>query len=210
MIINRLVRLAFRGVDQMSQSDPPEQESIRAAYQETCNWYHKIDDFRAKLLGFLPFVSGTGVFLLLTDTISGAVDATILALLGVLGFAITLGLLFYELRGVQRCIRLRLVGQQLEAEMRLRDKGPFQQWPRSLLGINEPVAAAIIYPAVLSAWLTVTTHYLLIAKVHWLPYGTYAAALIAVLVYAVGLAAVLKFFRRVRDGRDVDTARATK
>jgi hypothetical protein len=37
-------------------------EVARAAYAEVCRSYERIDDFRAKLLGFLPFVSGAGLF----------------------------------------------------------------------------------------------------------------------------------------------------
>jgi hypothetical protein len=40
----------------------PQLDSIRLDYEQTCDWYHKIDDFRAKLLGFLPFISGAGNF----------------------------------------------------------------------------------------------------------------------------------------------------
>lgn len=38
-------------------------ENLRTAYKELCNSYRAIDDFRAKLLGFLPLATG-GVFLL--------------------------------------------------------------------------------------------------------------------------------------------------
>ena len=31
-------------------------------YAECSNGYHKVDDFRAKLLGFLPLASGIGIF----------------------------------------------------------------------------------------------------------------------------------------------------
>lgn len=45
-------------------------EKLRLVYEQLCDGYHTIDDFRAKLLGFLPLMTGTGIFLLwnnLTD-----------------------------------------------------------------------------------------------------------------------------------------------
>jgi hypothetical protein len=42
-------------------------DNYRAVYQELCNSYRAIDDFRAKLLAFLPFASAAGLFLLLKD-----------------------------------------------------------------------------------------------------------------------------------------------
>jgi hypothetical protein len=40
-------------------------ENLRTGYRELCTSYRAIDDFRAKLLGFLPLATGTGFFLLL-------------------------------------------------------------------------------------------------------------------------------------------------
>jgi hypothetical protein len=41
-------------------------------YDQLCISYRAIDDFRAKLLGFLPLVSGSGIFLLLNDAFTDA------------------------------------------------------------------------------------------------------------------------------------------
>jgi hypothetical protein len=84
-------------------------ENTRKAYDEVCRSYERIDDFRAKLLSLLPIVSGTGLFLLLRETGLGeaATDSrSLLTFSGSFGAVITLGLLFYELRGIQRCVRL--------------------------------------------------------------------------------------------------------
>lgn len=35
-------------------------DNLKAAYQELCSSYHAIDDFRAKLLGFLPLATAGG------------------------------------------------------------------------------------------------------------------------------------------------------
>jgi len=134
----------------------PEKESLAAAYKAACDLYQRIDDFRAKLLGFLPLVSGTGIFLILDKSIFKVNENHLLAV-GLFGFAVTLGLLLYELRGVQRCVRLINVAANLEAKMYV--PGPFRLRVHSFRNIiNEPVAAGIIYPAVLAAWIYVAIH----------------------------------------------------
>jgi (4S)-4-hydroxy-5-phosphonooxypentane-2,3-dione isomerase len=42
----------------------PDSTFLLPAYQESCNSYHAIDDFRTKLLGFLPLVTGGGLIFL--------------------------------------------------------------------------------------------------------------------------------------------------
>ena len=42
--------------------DTEKQENLRTVYRELCSSYRAIDDFRTKLLGFLPLVTGTGLF----------------------------------------------------------------------------------------------------------------------------------------------------
>ena len=47
-----------------SMSDPQD-EKLKTTYDQLCYSYRAIDDFRAKLLGFLPLATGTGIFLLI-------------------------------------------------------------------------------------------------------------------------------------------------
>ena len=54
----------------------PSDDNLLAAYQQLCSSYHAIDDFRAKLLGFLPLATGTGLFLVL-DKLKGGDPATL-------------------------------------------------------------------------------------------------------------------------------------
>jgi hypothetical protein len=42
-------------------------ENLRAVYQQLCESYRAIDDFRTKLLGFLPLATATGMFFLITE-----------------------------------------------------------------------------------------------------------------------------------------------
>ncbi|MHC4062345.1 MAG: hypothetical protein ACYSR6_12195 [Planctomycetota bacterium] len=131
-----------------------EDAAVELAYKEVCTSYHRIDEFRAKLLGLLPLASAASLFWFLKDDAPMAAHAPVIGLFGAL---VTVGLFFYELRGVQRCIRLNQVGKELETRMRLH--GQFRRWPHSVgRTINEPVAASIIYPAVAAGWVYGAIH----------------------------------------------------
>jgi hypothetical protein len=128
-------------------------------YDQLCLSYRAIDDFRAKLLGFLPLASAGGAFLLLNDVlvdpIKSGVAKPFLQPLGLFGFAITLGLFFYEIYGIRKCHALIQAGVKLECTMGI--TGQFRKRPRNvLLVINEPFATGVIYPAVLAGWVFLT------------------------------------------------------
>jgi hypothetical protein len=149
-----------------------------AVYQEVCRSYHAVDNFRAKLLGFLPLASG-GIFLLLGDALVDPAKKIAvqqyLGAIGIFGFMITLGLLAYEIRGTQRCAALLRLGRRLEDSLGV--IGQFKYRPSdiglkiapSFLGIRLSVtlASRIIYSSMLAAWLFVA----LIGK----PFGWWVA-----------------------------------
>src|SRR6185436_1962259 len=91
----------------------PQDEQLKV-YEQLCNSYRAIDDFRGKLLGFLPLATGTGVFLLVTDKARLDIIQPFLWPIGIFGFVITLGLFFYELYGVKKCAHLIRAGIDLE------------------------------------------------------------------------------------------------
>lgn len=132
----------------------PDTATLMEAYKEVCRSYERIDDFRAKLLGFLPVVNGAGLFLILGNESPGDSKWSFFLVSGVFGAIITLGLLCFEARGFQRCLRLVTVGQALERSMKI--KGWFTRWPHSVRRIiNEPFASGLIYSAVFAAWIYV-------------------------------------------------------
>jgi hypothetical protein len=131
---------------------------LQPAYNELCSSYRAIDDFRTKLLGFLPLVTGGGLVLL-----SGRAEDVrreFFGPVGRFGILVTLGLLAYELFGIKKCHALIQAGKALEQKMGLpvgemggKPAGQFIRRPNNLLWVvNEPFAAAMIYPAVLAAW----------------------------------------------------------
>ena len=153
-------------------------------YQQICDSYRAIDDFRAKLLGFLPLVSGGGIFFLL----SGSLPKEFLGPIGVFGIVITLGLFTYEIYGIEKCTALIKAGQDLESASKL--EGQFMRRPTGILGrngflssISEPFAASIIYPAVLAAWAYLGLVYT------W----PLVALIISVLVFILGFSVINKY-----------------
>lgn len=130
----------------MSNSD----ERKLKVYEQLCNSYRAIDDFRAKLLGFLPLATGAGIFILVNDEAKIKAVAQYLKFIGLFGFVVTLGLYCFELYGIEKCTHLIETGTELEETL---GKGQFTDRPLGFLGfINEPFAAGLIYPVVLSAW----------------------------------------------------------
>jgi hypothetical protein len=131
--------------------------NLKTAYDQLCTSYRAIDDFRAKLLGFLPLVTGGGLILLAGQAMDGREE--LFGPAGLFGIAVTIGLLAYELFGIKKCHALLIAGEDLEKEMGLpvgemgKPAGQFIRRPNHLLRVvNEPFAAAAIYPAVLAAW----------------------------------------------------------
>jgi len=126
-------------------------------YDQLCQSYRAIDDFRAKLLGFLPLASAGGAFLLLNEVLvnpdKSRFAKPFLKPLGFFGFVITLGLFFYEVYGIRKCHALIEAGKYLECSLGI-THGQFRRRPRGVLYvINEPFATGVIYPAVLAGWM---------------------------------------------------------
>src|SRR5215216_2207404 len=151
-------------------ADQEQLANLRLAYQEVCKSYQSIIDFRVKLLGFLPLASGAGAYAVL----SREPIPTWAWVAGVFGFAITLGLFLYELRGLQRAAALEQAGRRLELDLGL-TSGQFRGQPEAALhGFVDPRGAAwLIYPTVQGSWLY-------LAGVRQL--GTFWAAVAAVIL----------------------------
>src|SRR5882724_7325838 len=166
---------------------PNTQDEKLKAYEQLCISYRAIDDFRAKLLGFLPLATGTGIFLLaknLSDQVKGFLEA-----IGAFGFLITLGLFSYEIYGIRKCAALIEAGEQLEDSLAIDGLGQFSQRPQNVARlINEPFASGVIYPAVLAAWAFLALVFA------W----QNAAVWSAVLIFAAGFVGTLIYDSRLR------------
>jgi len=160
-------------------------DNVKAVYTELCNSYRAIDDFRTKLLGFLPLVTGTGLFFLVTDKEKIDLAQSYLGPIGIFGFVITLGLLIYEFYGINKCGALIAAGIELEKALNI-SHGQFTKRPPNF--INEPLAAGVIYPAVLGAWTFVAlafSQYQNVAR-HW-AIGVFVVGFLAASAYNLKL-----------------------
>lgn len=132
-----------------------DRESRIRQYSEVCTSYHAIDSFRAKLLALLPFGSVLGGVVVFVS--SNELPEEYLGPIGILGFVITLGLFVFELRGVQKCERLKRIACNLEQSLGLDENtGQFLGNPEPWLGVvAAPAASVLVYASLMVGWLYV-------------------------------------------------------
>ena len=175
--------------ERIEPSDPNPQH-LMEAYKELCTSYRAIDDFRAKLLGFLPLATGTGIYLLFDKLkdINAVKDAnSSLIAAGVFGVLTTSGLFFYEIYGIKKCCALIRAGQKMEVSLRIKD-GQFITRPQNVaFVINEPCASGVIYPAVIAAWTFFTIYFGFHKPNPLIPICVFIAGFVCTLLYDFGL-----------------------
>ncbi|MEZ4773646.1 MAG: hypothetical protein R3D00_10735 [Bacteroidia bacterium] len=151
----------------MSDQQAPPAPYHPDAYSQLCASYRAIDDFRGKLLGFLPLVSGLSIW----STGWGGTNAVpedMHPAMGVFGLLVTLGLALFEMKGIQKCTALIRAGQQMEATLGV--TGMFtaikdSHWTRFV--VTEPVASAMIYATVAAVWAYVASQSSVWCAVVW-------------------------------------------
>src|SRR6266516_2548345 len=132
---------------------PPRYETLKFEYEEICRSHQAITDFRGKLLALLPLASGAGIVLLVRTSTVIKFPA-LLAAIGIYGAVVTVGLFFYEYRGMKECRLLRKRGGDLERELKLsKAYSRFQDNPVGFIGPQG--AGPIVYFAVVAGWLYV-------------------------------------------------------
>ena len=157
-------------------SDRPALGEVRTAaleslYTEVCKAHGAITDFRGKLLALVPTLSGAA-FALIIGTREDF-NLRLLLPVGIFGAAVTLGLFFYELRGMLLCVELRNRGEKLEQTMQRPTydveemNGHFLNRPerhkiRAALKllkdnwpISVPTASFIVYGSAILGWVLV-------------------------------------------------------
>lgn len=141
---------------------PDTNENLTTLYNQLCTSYHRVDDFRAKLLGFLPLASGIAIFGLMDPDKDGVMSQH-LREIGFFGVLVTFGLLIYELKGIQKCTGFICHGKLIEEKL-FKDPAIIGQftglketdhWSRNIF--NEPVTSAFVYATVTAAWVYVSS-----------------------------------------------------
>ncbi|HEY0428465.1 MAG TPA: hypothetical protein VGC76_11850 [Pyrinomonadaceae bacterium] len=142
--------------------DKNQNEVLLAAYSEVCRSYHAIDDFRTKLLGFLPLTSLAGIFLLDTSKMipsQGFISHELFGFAAIFAASLTLALFGYEIRGMQRTHHLVREGTHLEEQLRIGHghfhvcKGEHDNSSAIANIFNAKMLASVIYSVVFAAWL---------------------------------------------------------
>lgn len=135
---------------------------IKTVYDKICQSHDGIADFRAKLLALLPLASGAGIFLLIGGKSPGDDVLPHLLPIGLFSTLVTVGLFFYELRGIQKCRGLIACARRLEKELlgeSLWGYGTFKFRQKAALKgtVGAAGAALVIYPAVIGAWMYIAS-----------------------------------------------------
>ena len=148
----RMVNAMTEEISDRGDDGKAHRETLQFQYEEICKSHLAITDFRGKLLELLPLAAGTGIFLLLDN--SANIKISLLAAVGVFGVLVTIGLYFYEHRGMNECILLRKRGAKLECRLQItEDCAQFQANTPGFVGPQG--AGPIIYFAVVAGWLFV-------------------------------------------------------
>jgi hypothetical protein len=142
--------------------DPEQYRALLTVYTEVCKSYQAVDDFRTKLLGFLPLTSLVGIFILNPDSMLSLQEILSKELLGfasIFAALLTLALFGYEVRGIRRSDHLITEGMHLEQQLGI-THGQFhvcesehRDAQRSSRVFNSKFLACVIYSVVFAAWL---------------------------------------------------------
>jgi hypothetical protein len=141
--------------------------ALLGVYQELCDSYHAIDDFRMKLLGLLPLTSLIGIFGLSSGSLfakGNEMSQHLITFIGVFAAAFTIALFIYEIRGIFRSSNLIERGRDIEGLLHV--KGQFfvcveegkskkdNRWTKGETDVvNAKLAACVIYSTVFAAWI---------------------------------------------------------
>ncbi len=174
-----------------------EKDNLKALYTQICDSYQKVDDFRAKLLGFLPLASGVTIFSLLNTDGQGLITQH-LSEIGVFGVLLTLGLLIYEMKGIQKCTSFIYYGQAIEQQLLEGYTPPLSGqfmalWKKEYAWkvVTEPVASAFIYVTVLTAWIYVALMQVIVDK----PTYIFICLFAFIVFWVVAFTTVYRFWR---------------
>lgn len=91
----------------------PSQDALRQQYEEVCDSYHAINEFRAKLLTLWPILGAAAGGLALRE----APEPPNLLALGLLGLATSVGIPIYEWNQSLRCVDLVHAATLLEDKL---------------------------------------------------------------------------------------------
>jgi hypothetical protein len=149
-------------------------QALLTLYQEICKSIHDIDDFRMKLLGFLPLTSLVGIFALGNNSLFATQTTEskhLIAFISIFAACLTLSLFVYEIRGILRCSDLIRRGADIEESLGIRGqfrvcaeehacKQTAETWTEwTVHFFDAKLAACVIYSTVSTAWVFTGLHF---------------------------------------------------
>lgn len=147
-----------------------EYQALLTVYSEICKSYQAVDDFRTKLLGFLPLTSLVSIFILNPGSVPAIEDLLSNELLGfasIFAALLTLALFGYEVRGIRRSDELIRAGTGIEKKLDIygqfhvcrdaqgaaKKSAEIAILQKFLANFNSKLLACIIYSVVFAAWV---------------------------------------------------------
>jgi hypothetical protein len=132
-------------------------EKLWREYTATLDAFWRLGDFRFRLLALLPPLTALGVGLLTADVGTFLLAPIPRLLIALLGFAVTLGIIFYDQRNSQLYAGLAAQARELESQITafggvLRGRPPRTNRLFGLFKIWHDRGLALIYGATLGAW----------------------------------------------------------
>ena len=132
-------------------------EKLWREYMATLDAFWRLGDFRFRLLALLPPLTALGVGLLTVDVATFTSAPIPRLLIALLGFVVTLGIIFYDQRNSQLYAGLAAQAKQLESAIMssggvLGGRPPRTNRLFGLFKIWHDRGLALIYAATLGAW----------------------------------------------------------
>jgi hypothetical protein len=139
----------------MSKADGSWSPDTDKLYSEICAKIRATDEISFKLLGFVPLLSGSGIFLLLFK--GGELKPLPLVMLCVAGATITAGLFLWERRNIKTCLLFRDAAAMLEEQFPRGWVKPYTQLSKPSkkyrTWFRKTEAEIVIYTASMLVWL---------------------------------------------------------
>lgn len=154
--------------------------SVDRVYAEICSNIRSTDDISFKLMGSVPLLSGATLLTLFFKEPIPLAKGRLVVALSLFAAMITLGLLRWELRNIQRCTWLLKRAEALESAV----PALVGKLPNAPHGIGKTRAEKWVYSVTILAWLSIPPVVSSSSLEGWLLW-TYIAAVLILLFLTV-------------------------